>query len=279
MVASVNGWRVIGRKDCTDVKLPGGVLPVHPEFAWLFWDLGNLWHERVEPLVWPGCWGWAEQRPIRGGTVTTNHASGTAADLCAPLHPRGVPIGRTFSPAQLGAIADLEHRYFGVLRWGGRWSGKEVDGMHWEAIPGVDVAAVRRLTSLLRDHPPVEVHAPGPRPAPVHIPAPVPVPAPAPVPAPVRPVGGGWTGPDLTGTGLGLRGEEGHNGARTRALQDWLRRTYPAYAKHLDIDGWWGEQTTGVVRQFGLRSGVRSADGENVGPQLARKLYLAGFRG
>jgi hypothetical protein len=96
---------------------------------------------------------------------------------------------------------------------------------------------------------------------------------------PPAPGSTGWTGPDLTGSGLGLRGNRGDNGPRVKQLQAFLRRNYPLYAKGLDDDGWWGPLTTGVVREFGQRTGVLSADGENVGPQLARKLYIAGFRG
>lgn len=267
MAASVNGWRVLTRKECTDIQVPGGAIPVHPEFAWLFWDLANSWHETVEHLVWPGCWGWAEPRPIRGGTVMTNHASGTAVDLCAPLHPRGVPVKRTFTAAQLEAVSRLEARYFGVLRWGGRWTGDEVDGMHWEGIPGVAVEAVENLTRILRDGGPA--------------PAPPPPPPPAPAPAPPGP---GWSGPDLTGSALALRGDAGANGPRVRALQAWLGRTFPAYRHALGgtviaADGWWGDQTCAWLREFGRRSSVPSADGRNIGPQLSRRLYLAGFRG
>jgi hypothetical protein len=89
----------------------------------------------------------------------------------------------------------------------------------------------------------------------------------------------GWTGLDLTGAGLALRGEQGHHGPRVAALQRFWRTRYPAYAKALAIDGWWGPATTAVCYQFARRSGIRSADGRNIGPQLARQLYLAGFRG
>jgi hypothetical protein len=63
-------------------------------------------------------------------------------------------------------------------------------------------------------------------------------------------------------------------------LQAFLRRQYPLYAKGLEVDGWWGPQTSGVLREFGIRSGIprNSIDGLNIGPQLARKLYLAGVR-
>jgi hypothetical protein len=264
MTASVNGWRVIKRAECVDVHVPGGILPVHPEFAWLAQDCAIRWHETVEPLVWPGCWAWAEPRPIRGGTVTSNHCSATAWDLCAPIHPRGVPIARTFSRDQLVAVSALETRYFGVLRWGGRWEGEETDGMHWEGIPGVSVEAVRELTAHLK--------ATGTPPSPTVPPSSPPAPTPA-------PGGSGWTGPDLTGTSLALRGDEGNNGPRVAKLQDFWRTRYRAYARDLAVDGWWGPATTGVCAEFARRSGIRSADGRNIGPQLARKLYLAGFRG
>lgn len=86
------------------------------------------------------------------------------------------------------------------------------------------------------------------------------------------------TGPDLRGRGLDLRGEEGAAGPRVAALQGFLRRRYPLYAKALEVDGVWGPQTRGVLREFARRSSV-TADGRNIGPRLARRLYVAGFRG
>jgi hypothetical protein len=255
MVASVNGWRVITRDECVDVEIPGGEFPIHPEFAWLAQDCAILWHEMVEPLVWPGQWGWAPLRDIRGGDVTSNHCSATAWDLMAPKHPRGVPIAKTFTAQQLAAVERLEARYFGVLRWGGRWTGKSVDGMHWEGAPGVTVEAVRELTAALSG-------------------APAPTPTPTPPPAAT-----GWTGPDLRGAGLNLRGEHGASGPRVQALQNFYRTRYPAYARLLVCDGWWGNETTRITAEFARRSAIRAADGRNIGPQIARKLHLAGFRG
>lgn len=96
-------------------------------------------------------------------------------------------------------------------------------------------------------------------------------------PKPSKPTG--WPGPDLRGSGLLLRGAHGASGARVKALQDFMRRTYPLYSKAIDVDGWWGSETSGVLREFARRTGIRSATGRDLGPQLARKLYVAGFRG
>ena len=97
-------------------------------------------------------------------------------------------------------------------------------------------------------------------------------PAPPPLPAPPS----GFTGPDLTGTGEGLRGDEGANGPRVAAWQAWLNANYPAYSR-LAVDGWWGPQTTAVNAEFGHRSSIPSADGRNIGPKLAAAYWRAGL--
>lgn len=265
MTASANGWRLLQRSECLTINVPGGTLPVHPKLAVIFTDLAERYHATVEPLVWPGCWGYAGPDRYIGKTkVPSNHWSGTAVDLCASAHPQGVPAHITMTQRELDAVHDLEVRYGGVLVWGGRWTGASVDAMHWEVGEGVSVEAVDRLTAQLTRNP-----AP---------PAPAPAPAPpAPAPAPAE-----FTGPDLRGRGIDLRGEVGANGERVRALQAWLLRTYPAYARAGlgadGADGWWGAKTSAVLAEFATRSGIRGADGANIGPQIARKLYLAGAR-
>jgi hypothetical protein len=64
-----------------------------PETAAIFADLAARYHATVEPLVWPGCWGYA-LRPIKGTNTYSNHSSGTAIDLNAPAHPQGVAAGQ-----------------------------------------------------------------------------------------------------------------------------------------------------------------------------------------
>jgi hypothetical protein len=105
--------------------------------------------------------------------------------------------------------------------------------------------------------------------------------APAPPPPPVP---AGWTGPDLVGAGAGLRGQAAgqpsgpqSNGPRVAALQTFLRDRYSLYAKTLQVDGWYGQQTAGVLAEFAHRSGIPAADGLNIGPRLAAALTAAGF--
>jgi peptidoglycan hydrolase-like protein with peptidoglycan-binding domain len=67
------------------------------------------------------------------------------------------------------------------------------------------------------------------------------------------------------------------NGPRVAALQAFLRDRYSLYAKGLTVDGWYGQQTAGVLAEFAHRSGIPSADGLNIGPKLAAALTAAGF--
>jgi hypothetical protein len=258
MSASQNGWRVLTRDQLATIDVPGGKLTCHPMWAPIFQDLAQQFHATVEPLVWPGCWGWAD-RPIKGSTTTSNHASGTAIDLNAPAHPQGVPASRTFTPAKIAAVSALLSRYHGLVVWGGTWDRPDTDGMHFEGRAGSTPEQVTALAATLAQHP-----------------APTPPPAPAPAPAPT-----GWTGPDLRGSGPLLRGEAGANGSRVQALQRQLADRYPAY-RHargdLVDDGWWGDVTAGWLAEFGHRSGIPEADGANIGPKLALALWKAGVR-
>jgi hypothetical protein len=247
--ASANGWRVLGRAECATIAVPGGTLQVHPKAAAIFADLAARFHAEVEPLVWPGCWGYA-LRPIKGTDTYSNHSSGTSIDLNAPAHPQGVTAAKTFTAAQIAAVREIVASYHGVITWGGEWKLPSTDGMHFEITEGASVAEVDALAASLGSSPP-------------------PAPAPAPTPA-ARPAA------DLTGRGASLRGDEGANGLRVAALQGFLNRYAPAYSR-LVVDGAWGPATTKVLREFAHRAGIPSADGRNIGPKLAAALYAAGF--
>lgn len=88
-------------------------------------------------------WGWAN-RPIRGGTATSNHASATAVDANATRHPLGVR--GTFSSNQVREIHAILAEVDNVVRWGGDYSGR-VDEMHFEI--NAELAAVRAVAARL----------------------------------------------------------------------------------------------------------------------------------
>lgn len=93
-----------------------------------------LWfHQAIEQLsggIWDD-WGHAV-RPVRGQTSGySNHASGTAVDLNATKHPRGVATSRTFAPTEITRIHIRLRLYGGCIRWGGDYNSTP-DGMHFE---------------------------------------------------------------------------------------------------------------------------------------------------
>lgn len=63
-----------------------------------------------------------------------------------------------------------------------------------------------------------------------------------------------------------------------RHLQTFMNRVFPAYS-HLPVTGYYGDQTTAVIREFQHRVGIVDGDGRNVGIQTRAKLYENGFRG
>jgi hypothetical protein len=147
---SQNGWSANDRSCIASYSLPGGKVALRkgdPSVV-LLW-CANRWHETVEPLVWPGCWGYAE-RPIRGSSTTlSNHSSGTALDLCAPRHPLGTDPRSNFAPHQVAAVRAIVEFCEGVVRWGGDYTGRK-DGMHLELVAGA--AAVKRIADKIRGH-------------------------------------------------------------------------------------------------------------------------------
>jgi hypothetical protein len=153
---SQNGWTVLESAPPavtvpgTNVRLtmrPGDVSQVLSEVARRF-------HSEVEPID-EGIrddWGWA-YRPIRGEqSGFSNHASGTAIDLNATQHPRGVK--NTFTAAQKRAVRRIlastrdERTGREVVRWGEDFS-TTVDGMHFEI--NADAEAVSRVARRFRE--------------------------------------------------------------------------------------------------------------------------------
>jgi D-alanyl-D-alanine carboxypeptidase len=155
MVVSQNGWTANDRTVIAAYAVPGGKLALRKgDVSVVLIHAVNWWHDKVEALVWPGNWGYAE-RPVRGQTaVLSNHASGTAVDCMAPRHPLGTAPSANFSPGQIQQI----HTLIGfcttrggrrVLRWGGDYTGRK-DGMHIEINDGVTAADVKEIADKIR---------------------------------------------------------------------------------------------------------------------------------
>lgn len=250
MVASQNGWRANDPSVIGSFSLPGGSVSLHvgsPGQALAL--VGTIYHHTVEPLLWPGCWGYAS-RPIRGGTELSNHASGTALDLCAPRHPLGTDPRTNFSPGQLAAIrriADVDVILHGarVIRWGGDYGdpahggvrGSRPDGMHWEVNDGVTEAQLAGLVPNLQRVLDGILH-------------PAPAPAPSPAPAGIK---WGQSVNAAPGTRLIGLGSVGPNDVAF--VQRW---------HGLPDDGYFGYDTQAKVKATQTRNGL-TADGL-VGP-------------
>lgn len=164
MVASQNGWKVLAANELGHAALPGGSITCNPAVAPIFTHLGTRYHNEVQPLVWPGCWGWAD-RDVRGSTDISNHASGTAMDLNAPLHPLGTSPMANYNSVQISNIHQIVAFYEGVIRWGGDYTGRK-DGMHFEINDGVTEEQVAHIVAKI-----------GGTPVPTPVPVPVPQPA------------------------------------------------------------------------------------------------------
>lgn len=123
---------------------------------------------------------------------------------------------------------------------------------HWKVFAGTDEDVLCA---------PIPWYPPGTAPAPTPAPAPAP---PAPAPAfDVR----AW------------RANRGDTGQVFVDLQNWLNRCYPAYSRIAPVAPSYGPQTAAVLAEFAHRSGIPSADGQNIGPKISAALYTAGFRG
>lgn len=145
MAVSQNGYRANDRSLIVSISVPGGKLAVRKgDVAVIMQYIAEQFHATVEPLKWPGNWGYAE-RKIRGGSSLSNHASGTAIDLNAPKHYLGA-VG-TFTSSQVRAIRKILSACEGTIRWGGDYRGRK-DEMHFEINAGT--AKVAKVAKKLR---------------------------------------------------------------------------------------------------------------------------------
>lgn len=150
---SDNGWPGIEDRAKTRLStVPGTDLKLRTAYsaAWVLSTFAGEFHKRVESLTggqlddWSYAW-----RNVRGSqTRLSCHASGTAIDLNALKHPRGVR--GTFSAAQVKEIRKILAEFSdpangqSVLKWGADFGSASIpDEMHFQ-IRG-DKDALRRV--------------------------------------------------------------------------------------------------------------------------------------
>lgn len=130
--ATQNGWDAI--EDGADprlVPLPwvtGRVLggDVHTLLSYF----AERFDAEVEPIDPASSWGWAYRPVVGEDEVLSNHASGTAIDLNAPMHPIG--SSGTFSDEQTDRLRALLDELAPVLVWGSDFD--RPDEMHFDVV-------------------------------------------------------------------------------------------------------------------------------------------------
>jgi hypothetical protein len=163
---SDNGWPGVPDKaDLAVCDIPGTDLHfrlAHGGPDWILTEFARRFNEEVEPLVGNRLddWSWA-YRDVRGSTTSLScHASGTAIDLNALSHPRGVH--NTFSAAKekklRALLADFVDPTTGisVIKWGKDFKAPSiVDEMHFQ-IRGTANDLARVETKLRAAEVPME---------------------------------------------------------------------------------------------------------------------------
>ena len=144
MPTSQNGWPATSNARSIDVRpLVIGRANIAPGVAYHHGNAVVLqyvftqFHHRVEKLRPGWCWGYY-YRQNRNSSGLSNHASATAGDANAPLHPNGVPRSRNLSPKQIDTIHDILREVNStphgvIVRWGGDYT-RTVDAMHFEIV-------------------------------------------------------------------------------------------------------------------------------------------------
>lgn len=105
--------------------------------------IAKRWNAEVETIRKDWSWGYAN-RAVRGASVISEHATGTAVDFNAPLH--GLGQKNTFSKADQARIRQIMKDVSHAARWGGEWS--RPDDMHVELIGGN--ALIGRVADQIR---------------------------------------------------------------------------------------------------------------------------------
>lgn len=126
-----NGYPVIPKSRTVEWKAGGTAFYTAPgKPTEVLRDFTRWFDRNIEPISRGGAddWSWSPVRTNKLGPSISNHASGTAVDLNATLHPLGER--NTFTREQRVKILRKVNSYKGHLRWGGTY--RTPDDMHFE---------------------------------------------------------------------------------------------------------------------------------------------------
>jgi hypothetical protein len=152
MSTSQNGWSASPSLAIRDLSAGGaefvpGVRD-NDDVATVLRYVAQQFNDRVEFLRSGWCWGFSFRANANNPNSLSNHASGTAIDCNAPLHPNGVPTAQTFTPVQVSVIRRILAEVDGTVAWGGDFRSTP-DAMHFEIV--ADAATLARTANRLRE--------------------------------------------------------------------------------------------------------------------------------
>jgi hypothetical protein len=107
--------------------------------------VATRYDREVQRLKAGQCGGY-NPRSIAGSGTPSNHASATANDFNWTENPEHK---RTMTAAERSACHAIVRACDGVVRWGGDYSGSDVDEMHWEIIGNAHQVAM--LAGMIQD--------------------------------------------------------------------------------------------------------------------------------
>lgn len=141
-VPSENGWPMCNSNECVSVEVVPAAkkVPLRKGIvatilnAWLIYI--NKHVEKIQSQVW----GWSPDNDV----WNSNHMSGTAVDVNAPMYPWGV---RRMKAATIQKFRDALKKFKGVIFWGADWG--YPDEMHFQIAVPPSNPRVKELADLL----------------------------------------------------------------------------------------------------------------------------------
>lgn len=143
-VPTENGWPMVNANKTVSVQ----VVPAAKKVPLLRGDVATilnawiiLYNRDVEPII-SQVWGWSPDNDV----PNSNHMSGTAIDINAPLYPWGK---RVMNAATKNKVRSLLAKFNGVIFWGADWA--RADEMHYQIGLSPNDSRVRALAEKLNN--------------------------------------------------------------------------------------------------------------------------------